>query len=63
MNKLFCSKCNEYKSDFSYANAFNSTKFCTFCGTALELKEYIEDQKECKHDWIAETIANAIMRM
>ena len=63
MKKLFCSKCNSFKNAFVYANRFNSQKFCPDCLTALEEIGFDEEAGEKAADWIAEAIANAIMKM
>lgn len=53
-----CHNVDEYDRDWRYANPYNSTKFCIYCGTALEHyrdgwlnPEWIERQKEKHKEW------------
>lgn len=61
--RLFCDKCNSFKTEFIYANRFNSTKFCSKCRTALRYKEFREENQEDKADSIWQAITDAIMRL
>ena len=61
--RLFCDKCNSFKDGFVYANRFNSTKFCSECGTSLEYKEFREVNQEDETGSIWQAITNAIMRL
>lgn len=61
--RLFCDKCNSFKNGFVYANRFNSTKFCSECGTALEYKEFREVKQEDETGFIWQAITNAIMKL
>ena len=64
MLKLYCSKCKEFKDIYMFANSYNSTKFCTDCGTVLNLKEYKEPEKsENPYAFIDIVITNTLSKM
>lgn len=64
MLKLYCSKCKEFKDNYMFANSCKSTKFCTDCGTVLNLKEYEEPEKsENPYAFIDVAITNALSKM
>lgn len=63
MKSLYCSKCKEFVNSWTYANKYNSTKFCTDCGIALEMKYKDELITNSNNDWVYETLRNAIIKM
>ena len=64
MQKLYCSKCQEYKDNYMFANPYNSTKFCADCGVVLDMKEYKEPEKsENPYAFIDVAITNALNKM
>ena len=64
MLKLYCPKCQEFKDNYMFANPYNSTKFCTDCGTVLNLKEYEEPEKsENPYAFIDVAITNVLSKM
>ena len=63
MKSLYCSKCKEFVNSWQYANKYNSTKFCTDCGTALEVRYKDDLTINSDNDWVYETLRNAIIKM
>ena len=64
MKKLYCAKCRDFKDNYMFANPYNSTKFCTDCGVALDMKEYEEPEKpENSYAFINAAITNALNKM
>jgi hypothetical protein len=64
MKKLFCPKCNCFKDNFVYANKYNSSKFCSDCGTYLGMKEFEEPYvTEHPYVFISEALYNAFKKL
>jgi NADH pyrophosphatase NudC (nudix superfamily) len=63
MKSLYCSKCKKFVNSWQYANKYNSTKFCTDCGTALEVRYKDDLTINSDNDWVYETLRNAIIKM